>query len=131
MPVFCSHDNIKTNKKSCLTSFQHHELYCLADVIFYRRLTVFQCYLSAIMHELKNSLFMQLVSTFADVYFKDVSAPLESICYLGPHARYIKENEIKQARQKGRKKRKKKKRKKKQLGQIQNAQLTLLCACRL
>ena len=25
--------------------------------------------------------FMHLVSTFADVYFKDVSAPLESICY--------------------------------------------------
>ena len=44
--------------------------------------------------------FMQLVSTFADVYFKDVSAPLESIRYLGPHAWYIKENEIKQARQK-------------------------------
>ena len=60
--------------------------------------------------------FMQLVSTIADVYFKDVSAPLESICYLGPHAWYIKENEIKQARQKGKKKKKKKK---KQLGQIQ------------
>ena len=43
--------------------------------------------------------FMQLVFTFADVYFKDVSAALESICYLGPHAWYIKENEIKQARQ--------------------------------
>ena len=41
--------------------------------------------------------FRQLVSTFADVYFKDVSAPLESICYLGPHAWYIKEKEIKQA----------------------------------
>ena len=52
---------------------------------------------------------MQLVSTFAYVNFKNVSAPLESICYLGPHAWYIKENEIKQARQK----------KKKQLGQIQ------------
>ena len=26
--------------------------------------------------------FIQVVSTFADVYFKDVSAPLESICYL-------------------------------------------------
>ena len=54
--------------------------------------------------------FMQLVSTFADVYFKDVSAPLawlESICYLGPHAWYIKENEIKQARQKSKTKRKK------------------------
>ena len=25
--------------------------------------------------------FVQLVSTFADVYFKDVSAPIESICY--------------------------------------------------
>ena len=34
--------------------------------------------------------FLQVVSTFADVYFKDVSAPLESICYLGPHACYIK-----------------------------------------
>ena len=32
---------------------------------------------------------MQLVSTFAYVYFKDVSALLESICYLGPHALYI------------------------------------------
>ena len=41
---------------------------------------------------------MQLVSTFADVYFKDASAPLESNRYLGPHAWYIKENEIKQAR---------------------------------
>ena len=53
--------------------------------------------------------FMQLVSTFADVYFTDVSAPLESICYLGAHAWYIKENEIKQARQKSKKKRKKEK----------------------
>ena len=44
--------------------------------------------------------FMQLVSTFADVYFKDISAPLESICYLRPHAWYIKENEMKPARQK-------------------------------
>ena len=35
------------------------------------------------------------VSTFADVYFEDVSAPLESICYLGPHAWYFKENETK------------------------------------
>ena len=50
--------------------------------------------------------FMQLVSTFAYAYFKDISAPLEAICYLGPHAWYIKENEIKQARQKGRKKKK-------------------------
>ena len=41
--------------------------------------------------------FMQLVSTFTDVYYKDVSAPLESICYLGPHVWYIKENKIKQA----------------------------------
>ena len=40
--------NIKTSKKSCLTSCQHHELHCLVDVIFYRRLTVFQCYLSTI-----------------------------------------------------------------------------------
>ena len=53
--------------------------------------------------------FMQLVSTFADVYCKDVSAPLESICYLGPHAWYIKENEIKQARQKSKTKSKKEK----------------------
>ena len=58
---------------------------------------------------------MQLVSTFADVYFKDVSAPLESICYLGAHAWYIKENEIKQARQKS----KKKTEERKKLGQIQ------------
>ena len=56
--------------------------------------------------------FMKLVSTFAYVYFKDISAALESICYLGPHAWYIKENEINQARQK-------RKKKKKQLGQIQ------------
>ena len=55
--------------------------------------------------------FMQLVSTFADVYFKDVSAPLESICYLGPHAWDIKENEINQAEQKKKTKRKKKKKK--------------------
>ena len=55
---------------------------------------------------------MQLVSTFAYVYFKDVSAPLESVCYLGPHAWYIKENEIKQARQKGKKE--------KTFGQIQS-----------
>ena len=48
--------NIKTGKKSWLTSCQHHELHCLADVIFYRRLIVFLCYLSAIMHELNNSL---------------------------------------------------------------------------
>ena len=41
---------------------------------------------------------MQVVSTFADVYFKDVSAPLESICYLEPHAWYIKENESKHDR---------------------------------
>ena len=40
--------------------------------------------------------FMQLVSAFAYVYFKDISAPLELICYLGPHTWYIKENEIKQ-----------------------------------
>ena len=48
-------------------------------------------------YEWTKQQFMQLVSTFADMYFKDVSAPLESICYLGPHAWYIKENEIKQA----------------------------------
>ena len=48
---------------------------------------LFQCYLSAIMHELNNSL-----CNFADVYFKDVSAQLELICHLGPHAWYTKEN---------------------------------------
>ena len=48
--------------------------------------------------------FMQLVSTFADMYFKDVSEPLESTCYFRPHAWYIKENEIKQAWQKARQK---------------------------
>ena len=48
--------HIKTSKKSWLTSCQHHELHCLADVIFYRRRTVFQCYISAIMHELNNRL---------------------------------------------------------------------------
>ena len=57
---------------------------------------------------------MQLVSTFVYVYFKYVSAPLESICYLGPHTWYIKGNELKQTRQK-----RKKEKKKKQLGQIQ------------
>ena len=51
--------------------------------------------------------FMQLVSTFAYVYFKDVSALLESICYLGSHTWYIIENEIKQARQKKKEERKK------------------------
>ena len=61
------------------------------------------------MHEQSKQQFMQLVSTFEDVYFKDFSAPLESICYLGPHAWYIKENEIWQERQK----------RKKQFGQIQ------------
>ena len=40
---------------------------------------------------------MQLVFSFVYVYFKDVSAPREAICYLGPHARYIKEIEMKQA----------------------------------
>ena len=49
---------------------------------------------------------MQLVSTFAYVYYKDISTTLESICYLGPHTWYIKDNEIKQARQKKKKKRK-------------------------
>ena len=57
--------------------------------------------------------FMQLISTFADVYFKDVSAPLESICYLGPHAWYINENEIKQARQKKQDKKEERKNKEK------------------
>ena len=44
--------------------------------------------------------FMQLVSTFAYVCFMDISAPLESICYLGNHVWYIKENEIKASRTK-------------------------------
>ena len=43
----------------------------------------------------------------ADVYFKDVSAPLESIYYLGPHAWYTKDNEIKQSKTKSTIKRKK------------------------
>ena len=63
--------------------------------------------------------FMQLVSTFADVYFKHVSAPLESICYLGSHAWYIKENETKASKTKNKTKRKKEKTNNKQLGQIQ------------
>ena len=54
---------------------------------------------------------MQLISTFAYVYFKDISAPIESVCYLEPHVCYIKENEIKQARQK--------RKKEKILGQMQ------------
>ena len=62
---------------------------------------------------------MQLVSTVAYVYYKDISTTLESICYLGPHAWYIKDNEIKQARQKTKKKKKKKEEREKQLGQIQ------------
>ena len=37
---------------------------------------------------------MQLVSSFEYVYFEDVSAPLESICYLGPHAWYIKDEKV-------------------------------------
>ena len=49
---------------------------------------------------------MQLVSTFAYVYFKDIPAPLESVCYLGPHVWYIIENEIKQARLKRKKEKK-------------------------
>ena len=44
--------------------------------------------------------------TFAYMYFKDISAPLESICYLGPLAWYIKEKKIKQARQKRKKEKK-------------------------
>ena len=60
---------------------------------------------------------MQLVSTFAYVYFKDVLAPLESVCYLGHHAWYVKENDVKQSSKK--KKKKKKENRNKQLGQIQ------------
>ena len=48
--------------------------------------------------------FMQLVSTFAYVYFKDVLAPLESVCYLGHHAWYVKENDVKQSSKKKKKK---------------------------
>ena len=54
-------------------------------------------------HAWTEQQFMQLVSTFTYVYFKDVSAPLESVCYLGRHVWYIKENETKQARQKRKK----------------------------
>ena len=54
---------------------------------------------------------MQLVSTFAYVYFKDTSALLESICYLGPHAWYIKEKEKNEQD--------KKRKKEKKIGQIQ------------
>ena len=43
---------------------------------------------------------MQLVSTFAIVYLKDVLAPLESVCYLGPHAWYIKEKRDKASKTK-------------------------------
>ena len=63
----------------------------------------------------------QLVSTFAGVYFKDVLAPLESICYLGPHAWCIKENEKKQARQKHKTKRMEEKQNKKQQQQQQKS----------
>ena len=84
-------------------------LHYLADFIFYRRLIVFRLPISD--YAWTEQQFMQLVSTFADVYFDDVSPPLESVCYSGPHAWYIKENVIKQARQKkarqkGRKKKK-------------------------
>ena len=74
---------------------------------------------------------MQLVSTFAYVYFKDVSAPLESIYYLGPHAWYInlKEKEIKQARQK-QKKEKKKKNKKKQKKKKKNIRTNTDTVCK-
>ena len=39
-----------------------------------------------------NSILMLPISDYAwaeQHYFKDVSAPLESICYLGPHVWYI------------------------------------------
>ena len=67
--------------------------------------------------------FMQLVSTFADVYFKDLSAPLESICYLGTHVWYIKENEIKQVRLKSKTKTKKEKKRTKNKTNKQTKQL--------
>ena len=56
---------------------------------------------------------MHLVSTFEYVYFKDVSAPLESVSYLGPHAWYIN---LKEKRNKASKT---KKEEKKELRQIQ------------
>ena len=93
--------NIKTSKKTWLTSCQHHELHCLADVIFYRRLTVFQCYLSAIMHELNNSLciwfpplHMCILRTFRHHWSQFV---------IWDPVRGILKNEIQQARQKWRK----------------------------
>ena len=58
--------------------------------------------------------FMQLVSTFAYVYFKDVLALLESICYLGLHVWYIKEK-----RDNASKTKKEERKSKQQLGQIQ------------
>ena len=48
---------------------------------------------------------MQLVSTFADVYFKDIFGTTRVDLLFVTYAWYIKENEIKQAHQK--KKRKK------------------------
>ena len=42
--------------------------------------------------------FMQLVSTFAYVYFKDVSAPLEAFVIWDPMRGILKKTRLKQAR---------------------------------
>ena len=55
--------------------------------------------------------FMQLVSTFVYVHFKDVSAPLESVSYCGTMRGILKKKRDKAS--------KTKKKKSKQLGQIQ------------
>ena len=77
------------------------ELHCLVDVILSETDSISMLPISD--YAWTEQQFMQLVSTFAYVYFKDVSAPLVSNFYLGPHASYSKENEIKQARQKRKK----------------------------
>ena len=106
--------NIKTSKKSCFTSLNCIALWMLYSIgdwqyfnVTYQRLCMNWTTVYA------------TGFTFADVYFKDVSAPLQSICYLGPHVWYIKEKEIKQARQKKARQKGRKKKKKKRLGQIQ------------
>ena len=65
MPVLRSTINIKTNKESCLTSCQYHELHRLADVKFYRRRTGFQRLHVLISDYAWTEIqFMQLVSSF-------------------------------------------------------------------
>ena len=54
------------------------------------------------MHELNNT--MQLVSTFAYVYFKDVAAPLESVW--DPMRGILKKTKYSKQDKKGRKKKK-------------------------